>query len=538
MGGKSKRIDNSGQLGLFWGGKGKRLQGKKGAPGVKFEDPQPEGILIGKRSLREFLEETGQTEVFQIRGLLREVVGERIESGYRGGGRRPYHPASMLGLVLWGLMEGKTSLRQLEKLSRSDVRCWWLTGGIFPDHSVIGRFLNQHAGAWTEEFFEELTRRVLEELAGRGGVVAVDGTLVQAAASRYRRVRREAAEQAAREARARAQQQPDDKRLRQQAEQAEEVARVVKERVRARQAQRKDSSRIAVSPSEPEAVIQPLKEKHTAPAYRPSIVANPDRVIVAQAVDPKSETAVVKALLQQVQRTWGPVRQLLADPGYHSIGVMRECRQQGVQDLLCPESPQGERRSVNGLFPKNRFDYHPAGDYYRCPAGEKLIGFGAGRHGQQVYRSYGKAPCGACRLRAQCTRAVRGRILKRFGGDEYKEKGRQVMREPRAQQQYRRRKGMVEPVFGELKHLQGLQRFRRRGLAKVRLEFSLHAMAHNLRRLLARGSCPGPVFSSLGRLGVILGQLWGSPSSFTSPSLVGNQGIVIPAVCHTCPTAP
>lgn len=59
------------------------------------------------------------------------------------------------------------------------------------------------------------------------------------------------------------------------------------------------------------------------------------------------------------------------------------------------------------------------------------------------------------------------------------------MRHPAARREYSRRKGMVEPEFSELKGIQGLQRFRRRGLDKVRLKFALHATAHNLRRLVA-----------------------------------------------------
>jgi hypothetical protein len=44
---------------------------------------------------------------------------------------------------------------------------------------------------------------------------------------------------------------------------------------------------------------------------------------------------------------------------------------------------------------------------------------------------------------------------------------------------------MVEPVFSHLKEVQGLRRFRRRGLAKVRLEFALHVAAYNLSRTVA-----------------------------------------------------
>ena len=44
---------------------------------------------------------------------------------------------------------------------------------------------------------------------------------------------------------------------------------------------------------------------------------------------------------------------------------------------------------------------------------------------------------------------------------------------------------MVEPVFGHLRTVQGLNRFRRRGLAAVKLEFSLHLLAYNLSRVVA-----------------------------------------------------
>ena len=54
--------------------------------------------------------------------------------------------------------------------------------------------------------------------------------------------------------------------------------------------------------------------------------------------------------------------------------------------------------------------------------------------------------------------------------------------QPQARQRYHKRKGMVEPVFSHLRGQQGLNRFRRRGLAKVGLEFRLHIMAYNLAR--------------------------------------------------------
>jgi IS5 family transposase len=48
---------------------------------------------------------------------------------------------------------------------------------------------------------------------------------------------------------------------------------------------------------------------------------------------------------------------------------------------------------------------------------------------------------------------------------------------------YQRRKELAEPILGILKEQRGLRRFRRRGLAKVAVEFALAATALNLTRL-------------------------------------------------------
>ena len=51
---------------------------------------------------------------------------------------------------------------------------------------------------------------------------------------------------------------------------------------------------------------------------------------------------------------------------------------------------------------------------------------------------------------------------------------------------YARRKAIVEPVFGLLKEVLGFRRFLQRGLEKVRNEFTLECLAHNLRKLHRR----------------------------------------------------
>ena len=60
---------------------------------------------------------------------------------------------------------------------------------------------------------------------------------------------------------------------------------------------------------------------------------------------------------------------------------------------------------------------------------------------------------------------------------------RRKLRDPAGAAVYRRRKAIVEPVFGVLKEQRGMRQFRRRGLEKVAVEFALAATAFNLTRL-------------------------------------------------------
>jgi hypothetical protein len=59
---------------------------------------------------------------------------------------------------------------------------------------------------------------------------------------------------------------------------------------------------------------------------------------------------------------------------------------------------------------------------------------------------------------------------------------RQKLRSPQGRQVYRKRKALVEPVFGVLKEQRGLQQFRRRGRENVAVELSLATTAYNLTR--------------------------------------------------------
>lgn len=478
------------QLRLFDGEATESRLSDSSSGGRVFVDPDPRGIYLGARRLDEYLKEAGEQEAFAVRAFLRRQDFSQFEANYAPQGRAPYAPVAMLGLILWGLMHGLDSLRALEKLARTDLSCMWVTGGITPEFSIIGRFIRRHEELLKDgEFFGQLTADIVELCDSDPSRLAGDGTVIEAAASRYRKLNEEAARRAAKKAAEEAEQHPDDEELQKERARAENAEQEVARRAERRRKKGEDPTRAVISPSEPEAYIQRQKHGGTAPSYKPSIMANKDRLITSTAVHPSSEKTVFEELLTKA-RMVGPVEQILLDGNYFSSGVLTLAFE-GEIDILIPDGKLDDgagkkRSSSNGKFKKTEFVYQPETDTMICPAGQTLkpIQRASTTPATIGYVRYGGADCDGCPFREQCTSAKDGRTVKRYEGDELKEVMREVMSQPKARTTYRQRQAWVEPVFGELRYIQRLQRFRRRGVEKVKVEFNLHAMAHNLRRML------------------------------------------------------
>jgi transposase len=124
--------------------------------------------------------------------FILDVVGEldlsRIYAVYEGKddrGRAGYHPAMMVGLLLYGYCTGKPSSRRIERATYEDVAFRVIAGDQHPDHDSIAAFRKEHLGAMAELFMQVLR---LCQKAGlvKLGHIAIDGTKVKANASKHK----------------------------------------------------------------------------------------------------------------------------------------------------------------------------------------------------------------------------------------------------------------------------------------------------------------------------------------------------------------
>ena len=114
-----------------------------------------------------------------------DAVGEMdldaFYAAYRADGRsRPaYDPAMMVALLLYAYARGIRSSRVIERACEEDVAFRVIAAQQRPDHATIARFVERHQEAIAGLFGEVLTLCARSGLA-KVGVIAVDGTKVQA----------------------------------------------------------------------------------------------------------------------------------------------------------------------------------------------------------------------------------------------------------------------------------------------------------------------------------------------------------------------
>ena len=137
-------------------------------------------------------------------------------------------------------------------------------------------------------------------------------------------------------------------------------------------------------------------------------------------------------------------------------------------------------------FHHSRFAYDPGADCYRCPEG-RLLSFQRLKHRRRrASDAAHAADCLACPAFGRCTTSTQGRRIEVSLHADALTAHRHWMQTAEARDACRR-KQLIEPVFGIIKEQQAGRRFLLRGLEAVRSEWTLLAVAFNL-RTLAKGA--------------------------------------------------
>jgi hypothetical protein len=215
---------------------------------------------------------------------------------------------------------------------------------------------------------------------------------------------------------------------------------------------------------------------------------------VQVAVDTKHKLIVEQQVTNQVvdmgllTQTAEPAKEVLgvetiavvADKGYFKIEDIEACEKAGIVPYV--PRPQRGPSVKAGLFRKDEFSYDAASDSYVCPAGQRLHPYSNSLlRGLKKINYVNKLACDDCAIRSRCT-GGKFRTVSRLENEA-------VLDQMQARLAKRpdvldRRRETVEHPFGTIKQWMNQGAFLMRGLERVRAEFSLTALAYNLRRVL------------------------------------------------------
>lgn len=427
----------------------------------------PEQDLLLPPSLREWLPEGHLA--YYVSDIVDQLNLSAIHAVYEKElrGQPPYDPRMMTKVLVYGYCVGMCSSRRIQKRLQEDIGFKVLAAGNEPDFRTISDFRKIHLEA-LEGLFEQVLELALESGAVKVGRVSLDGTKVKANASKHKAMSygrmkekqkqiREEVKRILAEAEAvdeeedrlygnkRGDELPEELQRREtRLAKIKQAKKALEERAKqkaeaegkseedAKQAKPADKDQYNFT--DPESRIMKSGDGFVQ-AYNAQAAVEPELglivgQVVTQAANDKEQ---LKPMVEAIEAQSGQRPEaVLADSGY--------CSEENLRYLESAEQPE---KKIEGYIATGKQKH--------------------GEHRQPCKR--GPLPKGATRV-DRMTRKLQTKA------------GRAV---------YAARKCVVEPVFGQIKQGRGFRQFLLRGIGKVKGEWALVCLTHNVLRLYAAG---------------------------------------------------
>lgn len=441
----------------------------------KFIESDPSQALLLPVDLREWVPEDDLSHF--VLAAVERVGMERFRVNERGSGSAQYHPRMMLALLIYCYANGVFGSRRIERATYRDLGARYISADTHPDHDTICKFRRENFEAIAETFLQVLLLARELKLV-RVGLVSVDGTKVDANASKHRSVRYdrakvlveqlradidellEQAEQADAGGAPDAQSLPDELRRRERlAEQLDAACKRLESQAKVRaesergEYERKVAEREGRSgkrkgkmPKPPDdtpgadkqtnltdpdsALMRKSKRHEYRQSYNAQAVVDAEGsqlVLGTRVSTSASDANELGADIQAIPAEFGRPETVLADNGYAHQDEVERVEAEGVEVLVSMGAESWQRR----------YDFRPP----------------------KAAKTSATTPSPWVQSMKDKLESERGRAL------------------------YRLRQQTVEPVFGIIKNVLGFTRFQLRGHDKVEGEWQLVSLAYNCKRL-------------------------------------------------------
>ncbi|UCH49034.1 MAG: transposase [Betaproteobacteria bacterium] len=390
-------------------------------------------------------------------------------------------PELLIRMMVIGYCYSIRSDRQLCQAVTLDLAYrWFCRLGLedrVPDHSTFS--VNRH-GRFREsdilrKVFESVVCRCMEAGLVKGEGFAVDASVIEANASRFKRI--EGAEIDWTD--------------------AERARRPVREYLTALDGEdtptNPERPPKALSPTDPCAAWTTRGRHKVMFGYSLNYLIDTEEAIIvdveATSTRITKEVDATETMIERAEARFAlKPKRIAADVAY-GTGEMLDWLMGRDIDAHIPIKDMSKRK--DGTLSRADFVFDAGRNVYLCPAGKTLRTTGRVFAGNTLYYRASKLDCERCPLKPRCCPKAPGRRIPRDVNEAARDHARALMgTEPFVQSRRERKK--IETRFGDLKWNLGLTRLRLRGLSGARDEFHLAAIVQNLRRLANLVAIPPP----------------------------------------------
>jgi transposase len=430
---------------------------------------------------------------FLVENYVDELNFSSFDMIYEGAGHPAYHPRIIMKILVYGMLCKTRSSRRLARATRENFVFMYLAEKVHPDFRTINRFRMEHP-----EFIKEAFRKTVEIAAQHNltdlSFISIDGTTLKAYAGSRRYVDKkgldkldQAIEKMIEEDTALDElenelfddreegltgiDRRDLKKIVREFRKNEDKQKVKKKINEAKNELEKYNLK-KVSISDPESRAMQTKKRHSELSYNAQLSVDKNQIILANDIcQDKHDVQQFKPQIKNMRKNikLPDKTKVGLDSGYSDGDNLKFADEEKI-DLYVPSRAQAQKfdgkeetlkhdnyeydEKTNGLIADGvRFQYR--GLYTR-------------KNGRKIHSFYNKE-------------------IKKKKDVPYHFKERLKMRDkmetPEARKIYSLRKVTVEPVYGNLKQNLGFREFLLRGKEKVKIEFNLACIAHNLQKI-------------------------------------------------------
>ncbi len=507
-----------------------------------FKPYTPKQGLLLPPNLEEMIPEGHLVRV--VDEMIERLNIEPLKRQYKGGGTSAYHPKMLLKVLVYAYTQQTFSSRKIAKALRENIYFMWLSGMSQPDHRTINRFRGVVMKQVVEEVFYGVVEQLLEMGLVDLERYFVDGTKIEANANRYSFVWRKSTEKykanlqkkvkklleqideieeeedrrygdkdypevgegveidaeemkkAAEKISRRLEKDPENKKLKKAKRDLEQD--FIPREEKYERYEETFQGRNSFSKSDEDATFMRMKEDHMRngqlkPGYNIQMGTEGQFITGFSIHQRAGDTSCLKDHLEQRKHWLGKDPQILvADAGYGSEENYAYLQEKKITPYVkynhFHEEQKRNYRKKNP-YRQDNFCYLPEKDQYQCPEGKwltyqftkEVTSYNGYPSQRRVYQC---EDCAGCPVKEECTRSKYNRRL--YIGEELRamrKRASELLTSPEGVKLRSQRPIEVEAVYGRLKHNWSFRRFLLRGIEKVKVEWGLLCIAHDIAKV-------------------------------------------------------